>query len=160
MAQRKSKAFKFSAASAIIVLALAYLGWTGYSESKSYYVTIPELQKMGDTAYTRHLRVGGTVDPGSIRQVGTNADFLLVEVDSRTQERATLRVSYKGTEPPPDTFKDNSQALAIGEFGRDGVFHARELQAKCASKYAPQQSAAGQPPAQPSSPAQPKSKPY
>src|SRR5215467_13778637 len=117
MAQRKSKAFKFSAASAIIVLALAYLGWTGYSESKSYYVTIPELQKMGDQAYTRHLRVGGTVEPGSIHQVGTNADFTLVEVDPKTQVRlGELRVSYKGIEPPPDTFKDNSQALAIGDF--------------------------------------------
>ena len=43
------------------------------------------------------------------------------------------------SEAPPDTFKDNSQALADGSFGRDGVFHAKQLQAKCASKYAPQQ---------------------
>jgi cytochrome c-type biogenesis protein CcmE len=27
--------------------------------------------------------------------------------------------------------------LAIGTYGRDGVFHATQLQAKCASKYAP-----------------------
>jgi cytochrome c-type biogenesis protein CcmE len=46
---------------------------------------------------------------------------------------------YSGTEAPPDTFKDSSQALADGSFGRDGVFHAKQLQAKCASKYAPQQ---------------------
>jgi cytochrome c-type biogenesis protein CcmE len=50
-----------------------------------------------------------------------------------------LSVVYSGTEAPPDTFKDNSQALAEGSFGRDGVFHAKQLQAKCASKYAPQQ---------------------
>jgi cytochrome c-type biogenesis protein CcmE len=154
MAQRKSKAFKFGAASAIIVLALAYLGWTGYSESKSYYVTIPELHKMGDQAYSRHLRVGGTVEPGSIHQVGTNADFMLVEIDPKTNVRlGELRVSYKGIEPPPDTFKDNSQALAIGDFGHDGVFHAKELQAKCASKYAPQQQQNG-------AAAQPQSKGY
>jgi hypothetical protein len=48
----------------------------------------------------------------------------------------TLQVSYQGVEPPPDTFKDGSQALAMGTYGRDGVFHATELQAKCASKYA------------------------
>ena len=58
-------------------------------------------------------------------------DFLLQE------ETRTLAVTYKGTEAPPDTFKDDSQALAEGEFGRDGVFHAKTLQAKCASKYAP-----------------------
>jgi cytochrome c-type biogenesis protein CcmE len=60
-------------------------------------------------------------------------EFVLVEQDQ------TLNVVYSGTEAPPDTFKDNSQALADGSFGRDGVFHAKGLQAKCASKYAPQQ---------------------
>jgi len=50
-----------------------------------------------------------------------------------------LKVTYKGTEPPPDTFKNDAEALAIGTYGRDGVFHATELQAKCASKYAPPQ---------------------
>jgi cytochrome c-type biogenesis protein CcmE len=47
-------------------------------------------------------------------------------------------VDYTGTEAPPDTFKDDSQALADGRFDRDGVFRAKQLQAKCASKYAPQ----------------------
>ena len=75
------------------------------------------------------------VEPGSIHQIGTTADFVLVEVDPRTNERSTLRVNYRGTEPPPDTFKDNAQALVIGEFGKDGTFQAREIQAKCASKY-------------------------
>ncbi|MGA7908651.1 MAG: cytochrome c maturation protein CcmE, partial [Candidatus Sulfotelmatobacter sp.] len=37
---------------------------------------------------------------------------------------------------------DDSQALADGSFGHDGVFHAKALQAKCASKYAPQQNGA------------------
>ena len=50
-----------------------------------------------------------------------------------------LKVVYKGSEPPPDTFKDDAQALAMGTYGRDGVFHANVLQAKCASKYAPVQ---------------------
>jgi cytochrome c-type biogenesis protein CcmE len=142
MPQSKSKYFKFGGAVAIIVISLGYLAYTGVQESKSYYVTIKELRGMGDTAYTKHLKVAGNVQPGSIHQVGTNADFVLVEDDPQTKDHQILRVSYKGSQPPPDTFKDNSQALAIGEFGRDGVFHANELQAKCASKYAPQQGTA------------------
>jgi cytochrome c-type biogenesis protein CcmE len=86
---------------------------------------------MGNKAYTRHLRVAGNVQPGSIQRVGTSANFTLVELDK------TLRVQYQGAEPPPDTFKDDAQALAIGTYSRDGVFHATQLQAKCASKYAP-----------------------
>jgi len=62
-------------------------------------------------------------------------------------------VSYSGTEPPPDTFKDNSQALADGSFGRDGIFHAKQLQAKCASKYAPQKPGAPVGGASPDAPA-------
>ena len=145
MSGSQSKFLKFGTAITVVVLALAWLGWTGVKESKSYYVTIKELRQMGDDAYTKHLRVAGNVEPGSIRQVGTNADFVLVEVDPKTQERQVLKVNYKGAEPPPDTFKDNAQALAIGDFGRDGVFHAKELQAKCASKYAPQDQGAAAP---------------
>jgi cytochrome c-type biogenesis protein CcmE len=117
-----------------IVIVLATIGWlavTGVQANKSYYVTIQELQGLGDKAYTRHLRVAGNVKPGSIHRSGTEADFVLMENDK------TVRVSYKGSEPPPDTFKDESQALAVGSYGRDGVFHATQLQAKCASKYAP-----------------------
>ena len=55
-----------------------------------------------------------------------------------TENDQLLNVIYNGTEPPPDTFKDNAQALAEGPFGRDNVFYAKQLQAKCASKYAPQ----------------------
>src|SRR6201996_3367759 len=115
----------------VILGVIVYLAITGVQSNKSYYVTIQELQGMGNKAYTRHLRVAGNVQPGSIQHQGSDAEFVLVE------NTRTLRVSYKGEEPPPDTFKDNSQALAIGTFGHDGVFHATQLQAKCASKYAP-----------------------
>jgi cytochrome c-type biogenesis protein CcmE len=146
MSQQTSKYLRFGAAITLIVLSLAYLAYTGVQESKSYYVTIKELRGMGDEVYRRNLRVAGNVQPGSIHQSGTNADFVLVENGD------TLHVIYKGSEPPPDTFKDNAQALAMGTYSRDGVFHAHELQAKCASKYAPQQ--------QQGSPAQPQSKGY
>lgn len=140
MSQSNSKYLRFGLAIGIIVIALGYLAYTGVQESKSYYVTIKELHGMGDGAFSKHLRVAGNVQPGSIHQAGTSADFVLVE------NGETLKVSYKGTEPPPDTFKDNAQALAVGDFGRDGVFHANQLQAKCASKYAPADGSSSQPP--------------
>jgi cytochrome c-type biogenesis protein CcmE len=121
---------RIGAAAIIILSTIAYLAVSGANADKSYYVTISELQSMGNKAYTRHLRVAGDVAPNSIERSGTNAHFVL------TEQGHTLRVSYQGIEPPPDTFKDGSQALAMGTYGRDGVFHATELQAKCASKYA------------------------
>ena len=120
-------------ACAVVIAAVVYLAISGIGDSKSYYVTISELQKLGNKAYTRHLRVAGNVQPGSVVRSGTHADFTLVELDK------TIRVSYQGMEPLPDTFKDDAQALAMGTYGRDGVFHATQIQAKCASKYAPAQ---------------------
>jgi cytochrome c-type biogenesis protein CcmE len=133
MSTQTTKFLKFGSAMVIILLALGYLAYTGVQESKSYYVTIKELRGMGGSAYSKRLRVAGNVQPGSIKRSGTNLDFTLVENDQ------LLNVVYTSTEPPPDTFKDNAQALAEGTFGRDGVFHAKQIQAKCASKYAPQQ---------------------
>ncbi|MDQ2926301.1 MAG: cytochrome c maturation protein CcmE [Acidobacteriota bacterium] len=128
---KNSKPTKFIVAALVVVGVVAWLAISAAGENKSYYVTITELQAMGNKAYTRHLRVAGNVAPGSINHVGTNATFTLLE------QGKTLRVNYQGAEPPPDTFKDDAQALAIGTYGRDGVFHATQLQAKCASKYAP-----------------------
>ena len=137
---KSSNNVKIGIAVAIIVGTIGWLAFTGYGSNKSYYVTIAELGGMGDKAYHSNLRVEGFVQPGSISQNGTHVTFVLNEFESHSPKAGggkLLRVEYKGTEPPPDTFKDDSQALAEGSFGRDGVFHANTLQAKCASKYAP-----------------------
>ena len=136
MSSDYSKYLKFGIAIAVIILSLAYLAYTGVQDSKSYYVTISELQAQsgqGDTIFKRRLRVAGNVVDGSIKRQGTRVEFKLVEQDK------TLPVVYQGLEAPPDTFKDGAQALAEGQLGRDGVFHASGLQAKCSSKYAPAQ---------------------
>jgi len=133
MSEQSRRYVRFGAVIAIIVIALGYLAYTGVQDSKSYYVTIKELNGMGSAAYAKRLRVAGNVAPGSIKRQGAHLEFQLVEQDR------TLPVVYNGSEAPPDTFKDNAQALAEGKFGRDGVFHATNIQAKCASKYAPKQ---------------------
>jgi cytochrome c-type biogenesis protein CcmE len=143
MSTQSSRFLRFGGAIVLILVSLGYLAYTGVQQSKSYYVTIKELRGMGNDAYSKRLRVAGNVQPGSIKRVGMKVEFLLVENEQ------TLPVVYSGSEAPPDTFKDNSQALADGSFGRDGVFHAKQLQAKCASKYAPQKPGTGTTAAEP-----------
>ena len=140
--KKSSNSLRIGIAVAVILGTIGWLAYSGYGSSKSYYVTVAELGGMGDKAYKSNLRVEGFVKPGSIEQSGTHVTFVLNEFESHSPKAATgrsLLVNYKGSEPPPDTFKDDAQALAAGTFGRDGVFHATELQAKCASKYAPAQ---------------------
>jgi cytochrome c-type biogenesis protein CcmE len=143
---------RISIAAVIVVGTISWLAYSGATDkaNTSYYVTIPELVKMGDNAYKSNIRVEGYVRPGSIDQNGTHVIFILDEFESHSLKAGTgrtLKINYKGTEPPPDTFKDDAQALAEGNLGSDGVFQANQLQAKCASKYAPV--APGQPGAKP-----------
>ena len=144
-----SQQIRIGIASVIVLGTIGYLAFTGAAASKSYYVTVAEMQAMGDKAYKSNLRVEGFVKPQTIQQSGTNVSFVLTEFESHnpkaTANPRAIRVNYQGSEPPPDTFKGDAQALAIGTWGHDGVFHATQLQAKCASKYAPAAPGSAQP---------------
>ena len=120
---------KFAALIVVIVGTLVWLAAGGISESKTYYKTVQEVRQMGDSGPERRLRVAGDVESGSIVRMGKEVAFTL------EQDKLKLKVIYAGTEPLPDTFRDGAQALADGKLGRDGVFRADKIQAKCASKY-------------------------
>jgi cytochrome c-type biogenesis protein CcmE len=81
------------------------------------------------SALHQRLRVGGDVKNGSIQHYSGRIDFVLVE------QGKTLPVSYVGSDPLPDTFKDGAQCLVEGKMGANGQFVAETVQAKCASKY-------------------------
>lgn len=123
------KQAKFGVGISVIVISLGFLAWLGYGESKTYYHTIAELSTLSGSARTQRMRVGGTVETGSIRRLSGRVDFVL------QGEGKTLPVSYVGSDPLPDTFVDNSQALVEGLPAPDGRFVAEHVQAKCASKY-------------------------
>jgi cytochrome c-type biogenesis protein CcmE len=120
---------KFGVGIGVIVVALAFLAWLGYGESKTYYHTIAEYQALTGSARNHRMRLAGTVAPGSIRHASGRVNFVLEE------QGKSLPVSYIGTDPLPDTFVDKSQALVEGRPGADGLFVAEHVQAKCASKY-------------------------
>ncbi|HLW98117.1 MAG TPA: cytochrome c maturation protein CcmE [Candidatus Acidoferrales bacterium] len=120
---------KFGVGVGIIVVTLVTLGWVGARESKTYYHTISELSTMKQGELRQRMRVSGYVAQGTIQHLPGRVDFVL------TEENRKLPVSYTGTAPLPDTFKDDAQALVEGRLGSDGKFTAEQVQAKCASKY-------------------------
>ena len=123
------KRAKFGIGIGVILVSLVFLAWLGYGESKTYYHTIAELSGLHGAAAAHRMRVGGTVEPGTIRKMSGRVDFVL------EGEGKTLPVSYTGSDPLPDTFVDKSQALVEGSLAPDGRFVAERVQAKCASKY-------------------------
>ena len=127
---------KFVIGSLIILATIAWLGWVGVTQSKTYYHTIAELSALRGPELRQRMRVSGNVQAGSIRRLAGRVDFTLEE------EGHILPVSYVGTDPLPDTFKDGAKALVEGRPMPNGSFVAEQVQAKCASKYeaAPDQS--------------------
>ena len=123
------KQAKFGIGIGIIVVSMACLAWLGYGESKTYYHTLAEMDTLKGAARTQRMRIGGTVQTGSIHRMTGRVDFVL------EGEGKSLPVSYVGSDPLPDTFVDNSQALIEGRPASDGRFVAEHIQAKCASKY-------------------------
>jgi cytochrome c-type biogenesis protein CcmE len=120
---------KFGIGVAIILVTLSCLAYVGAQQSKTYYHTISEIPTLDGTALHQRLRVGGDVKNGSIQHYSGRVDFVLVE------QGKVLPVSYVGTDPLPDTFKDGAQCLVEGKVQPDGRFVAETVQAKCASKY-------------------------
>jgi len=125
------KQTKFLLGSFIILGTLSWLAWVGVAESKTYYHTIAELDTLKGAQARQRMRIGGDVRAGSIQHLSGRVDFVM------EAEGKSLNVSYVGSDPLPDTFKDGSQALVEGHKMPDGHFVAEKVQAKCASKYEP-----------------------
>jgi cytochrome c-type biogenesis protein CcmE len=128
---------KFAIGSGIIVATLLALAYVGYTQSKTYYHTISELPSLSGSTLHQRMRVSGDVRAGTIAHRDGRTNFVLEE------QGKSLSVSYVGSDPLPDTFKDGAQALVEGHLTPDGSFVAEQVQAKCASKY--EASPTGQP---------------
>lgn len=125
--EKQSKRWKFGVGIAIILAVALWEAFSGFQQSKTYYVTVSELVS-GKTA-RQHVRVGGMVEEGSITRHGTELSFRL------SQNAQSIPVVYVGAETLPDTFKDGAKAIVEGSYMSDGTFQAQQVQAKCASKY-------------------------
>ncbi len=105
----------------LVVLALAREG------STAYFMTTTEMVQANATLDpAKDYRVNGTVVPGSIEQQGVETPFTITD--------GTTEMEVSTEDPLPDTFKDNSEVIARGDFdGRS--FEATEVLAKCPSKF-------------------------
>ncbi|MCE2659692.1 MAG: cytochrome c maturation protein CcmE [Rubrivivax sp.] len=81
----------------------------------------------------RTFRVGGLVEPGSVKRDGTQVQFVV------TDSAKTVAVRYEGI--LPDLFKEGKGVVAQGQL-KNGVFVAREVLAKHDENYMPPEAAA------------------
>ena len=120
---------KISLGIAVVAGAILWLAMSGFDESKAYFKTVPELGAMGHDAVGKRIKVAGNVKQGTLKRDPKLTTFV-IELDGATQA-----IHYTGRAALPDTFKEGAQVVADGKLRSDGIFEAKELQAKCASKY-------------------------
>lgn len=125
---------KFIIGATAIVAAIAFLIYSGVSQTGVYFLSPTELLARTKTDPSFHdvgLKVGAKVVRGSIKRDPENQRIDFQVADSAGQ----FPVTYQGI--VPDTFTDANEIEVImsGKLGRDGVFHATEVLAKCGSKY-------------------------
>ena len=131
--RRRKKQRKFLVGFGLVIAAIGYLIYTGATDATMYYLTVSELKaavETGDVAYDENMRLHGKVVNGSIQrdEVGTMRIRFIAH-----EGGVEAPVVYTGV--VPDTFKDDSEVVVEGGYGRDGTFNAHTLYAKCPSKY-------------------------
>lgn len=129
---------KFIAGAALITASVGYLMVSGVKDTGVYFLTPAELAQRVASDSTIHdvgVRMGARVVAGTIRRdVATQTVYFDVSDGSHTYP-----VVYRGL--PPDTFDGDAEVVVEGRLGRDGVFHATSLLAKCGSRYEAQPTA-------------------
>ena len=81
----------------------------------------------------RTFRIGGLVEPGSVKRDGVDVRFIV------TDTAKSIPVTYRGS--LPDLFREGKGVVAQGRLGTDGVFHASEVLAKHDENYMPPEAA-------------------
>ena len=122
-----SRRGKFVAGGLVIVAAIAYLIWSGVSQSVVYFVTPSEL--LAAPMPSKTYRLGGLVQNGSLKWEPKSLDLSFTLSDGK----ASVPVRHKGA--PPDLFAEGRGAVVEGSWSADGYFKASLILAKHSEEY-------------------------
>ena len=110
---------------AVVAACVGYLIYSASGGSSVYYMTVSQLRAQSPAG---DVRVAGVVQ-NDVQKSEGGLHVTFTEKDNT----AALPVEYTGT--LPDIFQPGITVVAEGKLGKDGIFHARTLLAKCPSRF-------------------------
>ena len=139
---------KFMLAGALLLVAVAYLIFSGTATGARFFITVDEI--VANPAYVgQTVRISGAVIGETIQYDSSNLilDFTIVHIPAQVDNLALAL--YQAVNNPdgtrlavhlenvvkPDLLQHEAQAILTGTMGEDGVFYATELLLKCPSRY-------------------------
>lgn len=142
------KKVKLLAALVVIIGGIGALVYTSMQSGVTYYMKPSEIlakaRADGAAVYGERVRVGGIVIDKTVKGNAATRKWEFLVTDGRedkilpvamvkTTPNNRILVRYKGI--MPDTFQEGVIAISDGVLGKDGVFTAETVMAKCPSKY-------------------------
>ena len=114
----------------IIVAAFGFLLYGGIDKNVVFFLTPNELLARGTEAYDVPVRLGGLVQPGSVKWDADRLDLRFVVMDSGGQS-----VNVHSSGAPPQMFRDGMGVVVEGRYHRSGVFESTNLMVKHSNEY-------------------------
>lgn len=114
----------------ILLGAFGFLLYGNIDSNVVFFLTPQELVSRGPAAYDVPVRLGGLVQPGSVKWDPATLDLRFAVMDT-----AGPAVFVQSTGAPPQMFRDGMGVVLEGRYGRDGVFKATELMVKHSNEY-------------------------
>jgi cytochrome c-type biogenesis protein CcmE len=127
--RKRGRALPLVLGAVIVLGGLGYLLYGGLDRNLVYFLTPVELVERGERAYDIPIRLGGTVEPGSIEWNAEALD-LRFRVTDGSQE---VVVQSKGA--PPHMFRDSMGVIVEGRYHPTGVFQAATVMVKHSNEY-------------------------
>jgi len=122
--------------SGIAILALASALVLNAFEKNLVFFFTPTQVAAHEAPQGRTFRIGGLVEPGSVKRQPDGVTVQFVVSDTAK----TMPVTYRGI--LPDLFREGKGVVAQGRLGAQGVFVASEVLAKHDENYMPPEAAA------------------
>ncbi|MDO4232226.1 MAG: cytochrome c maturation protein CcmE [Lautropia sp.] len=117
-----------------IATVAAVIGLLLYAlNSNIVFFYTPTQVAAGEAPSGRAFRIGGLVEPGSVKREGTRVQFRITDGDHIIEAR------YVGT--LPDLFREGKGVVAQGMRNAQGLFEASEVLAKHDENYMPPEAA-------------------
>jgi cytochrome c-type biogenesis protein CcmE len=119
----------------VAVLAIAAaLVLSAFQKNLVFFFT-PTQVAANEAPQGRTFRIGGLVEPGSVRRQADGVTVQFVVTDTAK----SIPVVYKGI--LPDLFREGKGVVTQGRLGADGTFQASEVLAKHDENYMPPEAA-------------------
>jgi cytochrome c-type biogenesis protein CcmE len=114
---------------------LAYVAFGNIGQNLVFYWTPGEMLAQGSKAYGPTIRLGGVVQPGSLRWDAGRTHLTFRVADSDKAGAASVQVV--STETPPQMFRERIGVVVEGTFDRSQTFSSSRLMVNHSNEYRP-----------------------